>query len=57
MDDDDTLPIWWALDGDSLEDHEELEENNRKQPCHGFNDVCTLVAWWSDGEDSRYETN
>lgn len=27
------------------------------EPGHGFQSVHDTIDWWSDGEDSRYETN
>lgn len=34
-----------------------LEEATRSQPSHGFQSVPDYVAWWSDGEDARWESN
>lgn len=32
-----------------------LEEHTEKQPSHGYQSVHDYIAWFSDGEDSRYE--
>jgi hypothetical protein len=29
-------------------------EDDASQPCHEFNTIHDVVAWFSDGEDSRY---
>ena len=34
-----------------------LEERSATQPSHGYQSVHDYIDWWSDGEDSRYETN
>jgi hypothetical protein len=34
-----------------------LEEDTRFQPGHGFQSVPEYVQWFSDNEDSRYESN
>ena len=34
-----------------------LEEPCRSQPSHGYQSVHDYIDWFSDGEDSRYETN
>lgn len=34
-----------------------LEENMRCQPSHGYQEVQEYINWFSDREDSRYETN
>lgn len=32
-------------------------EETWKEPGHGFQSVHDTIDWWSDGEDSRYESN
>lgn len=32
-------------------------EENWHMPNHGYSSVHDYIDWWSDGEDSRYETN
>ena len=32
-------------------------EESWREPGHGFQSCHDTIDWWSDGEDSRYETN
>lgn len=34
-----------------------LEEETEKQPMHGMHSCHDYIAWFSDGEDSRFESN
>lgn len=43
-------PVVEPLDAEPLDQ----EADMRRQPDHGMDSVPAIVAWWSDGDDSRY---
>jgi hypothetical protein len=46
-----------ALDQETCRVEDAGLEEKWKEPGHGYQSVHEYIDWFSDGEDSRYETN